>query len=375
MNTLNPLLSEDLSANLLPEITPIHILEGLNCAVFWVNLEHEVMYLNIAAAELLQMSPSRIVGARWQNLFPGLMTDLNTCGFGRLTIHEHVIELPDGQKTRVTCTFSYYEFDSQAGWLVEILNTERHHRIVEEDERWHQYEAGNLLAKTLAHEIKNPLAGIYGATQLLQKRFPENQKAKQFLEVISNEVNRLKNLVDRMLGPGTKTEKEPQNLHEIIRYVLDVIAPEKPNHIFIRLDYDPSIPEISMDFESMVQAFLNLIQNGMQAMEQHGGFLTIRTRVESKFTLGSKTYPLVAVVSIIDEGEGILPEFFDSIFYPMVTSKKEGTGLGLPVSQNIVRNHGGLIVAESEPGHTVFNVYLPFDHNRGDAAVSERSSS
>ena len=102
----------------------------------------------------------------------------------------------------------------------------------------------------------------------------------------------------------------------------------------------------------------------MQAIETHGVMLTLKTRVESKFALGTKTFPLVAVISVIDEGEGIDKSVFDSIFYPMVTSKKNGSGLGLSVSQNIVRQHGGLIVAESEPGHTVFNIYLPFDHNR-----------
>jgi two-component system nitrogen regulation sensor histidine kinase GlnL len=170
-----------------------------------------------------------------------------------------------------------------------------------------------------------------------------------------------------MLGPKGNDEQEPHNIHELIAYVLEVVNGEKPDNIAIKLDYDPSIPEISMDFGAMVQALLNLVKNGIQAMEDHGGLLTIRTRVESKFTLGTKTYPLVAVISVIDEGVGIDPEVFDAIFYPMVSSKKEGTGLGLPVSQNIVRQHGGLIVAQSEPGNTVFNIYLPFDHNREEA--------
>lgn len=337
------------------------LLDGLATSVIWVNQSQKVGYVNMAAAELLQVSTRRVVGVPWNVLLPGLVDDLTSFGEQRLTIHEYQLQLPDLQRVRISCTLSTYELNNQAGWLIELFNTERHHRIVEEDERWHQYEAGNLLVKTLAHEVKNPLAGIYGATQLLQKRFQDDRKALSFLDVIAREVQRLKNLVDSMLGPRQDAQKEPHNIHEVIRHVLSVIKPEFPDNIQLMLDYDPSIPEILMDFEAMIQALLNLVKNAMQAMEQHSGLITIRTRVERKFTLGTQTFPLVAVVSIHDEGEGIPKEVFDSIFYPMVSSKKEGTGLGLPVSQNIVRQHGGLIVAESEPGHTVFHVYLPFE--------------
>ncbi|WFE68688.1 nitrogen regulation protein NR(II) [Thiomicrospira sp. R3] len=335
------------------------LLDGLATAVIWVDDQQKIGYLNIAAAQLLQVSTRRIIGVAWKVLLPGLVDDLTSFGEQRLTIHEYQIHLPDLQRVRVSCTFSCYEVGG--GWLVELFNTERHHRIVEEDERWHQYEAGNILVKTLAHEVKNPLAGIYGAAQLLQKRFQDDQKAISFLDVISKEVQRLKNLVDSMLGPRQTAEKEWHNIHEVIRHVLRVTKPELSQKIQVMLDYDPSIPEIRMDFETMIQAFLNLIKNAMQAMEGLTGLITIRTRVERKFTLGTQAFPLVAVVSIHDEGSGIPKEVFDSMFYPMVSSKKAGTGLGLPVSQNIIRQHGGLIVAESEVGHTVFHVYIPFD--------------
>lgn len=337
------------------------LLDGLATAVIWVDDTQKVGYMNIAAAELLQVSTKRIIGVAWKVLLPGLVDDLTSFGEQRLTIHEYQIQLPDLQRVRVSCTFSCYDINGRAGWLVEIFNTERHHRIVEEDERWHQYEAGNLLVKTLAHEVKNPLAGIYGAAQLLQRRFQDDQKAISFLDIIAKEVQRLKNLVDSMLGPRQTAEKELHNIHEVIRHVLSVTKTEFPENIQVLLDYDPSIPEIRMDFEAMIQAFMNLIKNALQAMEGLSGLITIRTRVERKFTLGTQTYPLVAAVSIHDEGMGIPKEVFDSIFYPMVSSKKEGTGLGLPVSQNIIRQHGGLIIAESEPGHTTFHVYIPFE--------------
>lgn len=347
------------------------ILDGLTTAVVWIDAQENIGYLNLAAAELLQLSAQRVIGVNWRYILPKLLDDIRSCGTGRLTIHEYGIRLPDAQKLHVTCTISYYEVDEAEGWLIELYNTERHHRIVEEDERWHQYEAGHVLVRTLAHEIKNPLAGIYGATQLLHKRLQNEAKTDSYLSVIAKEVKRLQNLVDRMLGPKGTAEKVPANIHALIAYVLDIVAGEKPETVFVKLDYDPSIPDISMDFDAMVQALLNLVKNALEAMAETGGLLTLRTRVESKFTLGTKTYPLVAVISVIDQGPGIDAAVFDSIFYPMVTSKSEGSGLGLSVSQNIVRQHGGLIVAESEPGQTVFHVYLPFDHNR--QAASERA--
>ncbi len=335
------------------------VLGGLTTAVLWLDYEQKVQFMNVAASELFQLSLNRVRNSDWRLLLPDLDVNLDSEYEQKVTIHEYPIATPGLERIRVSCTITPYELNSQKGWLIELYDNERHHRIVEEDERWHQYEAGNLLVKTLAHEVKNPLAGILGATQLLQKRHQGDHKDQAFLDVISKEVTRLKNLVDRMLGPEKGGLREYHNIHETIRYVLQVVEGEKPENVSIKLDYDPSIPDILMDFDAMVQALMNLIKNGIQAMQETGGFLTIRSRVEHKFTLGSKTYPLVAVITIKDEGEGIPENVFDSIFYPMVTSKKEGTGLGLPVSQNVVRQHGGLIVAESEPGNTVFSVYLP----------------
>ena len=341
------------------------VLGGLTTAVIWIDSEEKIQFMNVAASELFQVSQNRIVNTDWRNLLPELDLKLQLNTQQSLTVHEYPISTLGLTKIRVSCTISPYQLEQTQGWLIELYDTERHHRIVEEDERWHQYEAGNLLVKTLAHEVKNPLAGILGATQLLQKRHKDDARDQAFLEVISKEVTRLKNLVDRMLGPEKSSEKNLHNIHDAIRYVLQVIDAEKPNNVAVKLDYDPSIPEILMDFDAMVQALMNLIKNGMQAMQTTGGFLTIKTRVEHKFTIGSKTFPLVAMIAIKDEGEGIPVNVFDSIFYPMVTSKKEGTGLGLPVSQNVLRQHEGLIVAESEPGNTVFTVYLPIDLGRG----------
>ena len=337
------------------------LLNGLTTAVIWIAEDEKIGYMNTAAGELFQTSTTRIVGTHWRVILPELVDNLHRADQQNITIHEYTLMTSRFNRVRVSCTVSSYELDSEAGWLVEVFNTERHHRIVEEDERWNQYEAGNLLVSTLAHEVKNPLAGILGATQLLKKRLEPAAKDQAFLDIISKEVLRLTNLVDRMLGPKQSTNRSRHNIHELIRYVLKIIEGEKANNISLKLDYDPSIPDLCMDFEVMVQALLNVVKNALQAMEKNGGVLELKTRVERKFTLGSITLPLVAVISVTDQGEGIPEEIADSIFYPMISSKRAGTGLGLSVSQNILRQHGGLIVASSEPGHTVFNIYLPLN--------------
>ncbi len=344
-----------------------NMLESMETSIIWVAQNETIQYANSAAGELFQQSPKRLYQQKWTVLFPDLVANIQQATEKKITIHDYTILVAGQDGVRVNCTISPYDMLGKLGWLFEIYSTERHHRIVEEDERWHQYEAGNLLVKTLAHEVKNPLAGILGATQLLQKRHQPGDRDLVFLEVISKEVLRLSNLVDRMLGPKSTHEKESHNIHELIRYVLQIVGGEKPVNVFIKQDYDPSIPDALIDFEAMVQAILNLVKNAIQAMEKHGGLLTIKTRIEHKFTLGTQTHPLVAVISIMDEGEGIPEVVFDSIFYPMVSSKVEGTGLGLPVSQNVLRKHDGLIVAESQLGKTVFNVYLPLKQRESKA--------
>ncbi len=338
-----------------------NLLEGLQTGVLWFDASHCLQYMNLAASAMLLCGLQKARGRHFSWFFPRTRVDWSACRDRILTLHEQIIEREDGTRVEVSLTLTPHDLDGQSGWLVELVETERHTRIMEEEERWHQYEAGSQLVRTLAHEVKNPLAGIYGASQLLHKRLQGDERAEQLVDVIAREVKRLQQLVDRMLGPKGALKKAPHNIHAVIAHVLAALEGEKPERVAVRLDYDPSIPELDLDFDQMVQAFMNLVRNAFQAMRRRGGILTVRTRVSHRFTLGNRMIPLVVVVQFIDEGEGIPPELFDSIFYPMVTSKSDGTGLGLPISQAIVRQHDGLIVAQSEPGQTVFSVYLPLE--------------
>jgi len=348
-------------AKTLSETCAHNLLDGMQTGVLWFDAQRQVQYMNLAASAMLRCGLEKARGKPFHWFFPKTSVDWDVCRLKILTLHEQMIEREDGTRVEVSMTLTPHEVSGQPGWLVELVETERHTRIMEEEERWHQYEAGTQLVRTLAHEVKNPLAGIYGASQLLLKRLQGDEKAEQLVAVIAKEVKRLQQLVDRMLGPKGALQKAPHNIHAVIAHVLAALEGEKPGNVAVRLDYDPSIPDLALDFDQMVQAFMNLVRNAFQAMEKQGGMLTIRTRVSHRFTLGNRMIPLVAVIQFVDEGEGIPAELFDSIFYPMVTSKPEGTGLGLPISQAIVRQHDGLIVAQSEPGQTIFSVYLPLE--------------
>ena len=183
---------------------------------------------------------------------------------------------------------------------------------------------------------------------------------REYTNVIISEADRLAGLVDTLLGPGGPPNKQPQNVHELIEYVIRLVEPETGERVYIQRDYDPGLPDIELDRDQMVQALLNLIRNALIALDGHGN-LVLRTRAVLNFTIGDVRHPVVANIEVEDDGPGIPPDLQDSIFYPLVTSRADGTGLGLPAAQELISRHGGLIEFESRPGRTVFQVLIPLD--------------
>jgi two-component system nitrogen regulation sensor histidine kinase GlnL len=211
----------------------------------------------------------------------------------------------------------------------------------------------------LAHEIKNPLGGLRGAAQLLEKQL-DSEELKEYTNVIISEADRLQTLLNRILGPNRMPEKVLVNIHEVLERVRSLVSVEVGDGIKLVRDYDPSIPEVMADPDQLVQALLNIIRNACQALNGEGE-VKLRTRVERKFNIGQNSHNLVARINIEDSGPGIPKEMIDKIFFPMVTGRAEGTGLGLSISQSLIEQHGGLIECQSEPGHTVFSIFLPIE--------------
>ncbi|MGH8444006.1 MAG: nitrogen regulation protein NR(II), partial [Solimonas sp.] len=245
------------------------------------------------------------------------------------------------------------------GLLMEMLPVERHMRISRDELFQTQFDASRMMIRGLAHEIKNPLGGIRGAAQLLEHEFPDSQH-REYTRVIIREVDRLQNLVNRMLGPNRAPQKTLLNIHELLEHVRRLVQAEAPDEVAVLRDYDPSIPEVVVDREQIIQAVLNILRNALQAVGSEG-VITLRTRTRRQLTIATVRHKLVVQIDIEDSGPGVPSDMIERIFYPMVTTRAEGTGLGLPLSQYLVHAHGGLIECRSRPGCTVFSIYLPIE--------------
>lgn len=243
------------------------------------------------------------------------------------------------------------------GLLIEVLPLDRQLRISRDELLLAQHQASRELIRGLAHEIKNPLGGIRGAAQLLEREFPDSEH-REYTGVIIREVDRLQNLVNRLLGPNRLPQKALLNVHEVLEHVRQLVQAEaSPGIIFVR-DYDPSIPDLVADREQLIQAMLNLVRNALQAVGNEG-HITLRSRTKRQVTIGGVRHKLVIQLDIEDDGPGVPAAMIEKIFYPMITTRAEGTGLGLPIAQYLIHSHGGLIECRSRPGNTVFTLYLP----------------
>ena len=262
------------------------------------------------------------------------------------------------QQRTIDCRVSPLDLDPVA-LLIEMTDVTRRTQISRENALLIQHGAGRQMIRQLAHEIKNPLGGIRGAAQLLERQLPEDE-LREYTDVIISETDRLAGLVDTLLGPGGPPNKQAVNVHELLEYVIRIIEAEGHESLDIRRDYDAGLPQIDLDRDQMVQALLNLVRNAAAALEGQGS-LTLRTRAVTNFTIGNIRHGVIASIEIEDDGPGIPPELENSVFYPLVTSRADGTGLGLPTAQELISRHGGLIEFESRPGRTVFFVRLPLD--------------
>jgi two-component system nitrogen regulation sensor histidine kinase GlnL len=232
-------------------------------------------------------------------------------------------------------------------------------RLTQELNQHAQQQAAKLLVRGLAHEIKNPLGGLRGAAQLLEKMLPD-PSLTEYTHIIIEQADRLRALVDRLLGPQKPGKKTQENLHQVLEKVRQLVELESQNSITIERDYDPSLPEILMDADQIEQAMLNIVSNAAQILaSQEHGKITIRTRTVHQANIHGKRCKLAARIEITDNGPGIQPELQDTLFYPMVSGREGGTGLGLSISQNLIDQHNGKIDVESWPGHTNFTIYLP----------------
>ena len=347
------------------------LIDHLSTAVLQLNNKLEIEYLNPAAEMLLAVSRRRIYG---NDLGAAFREDENSIDAlysaiqsgHPFTKREAEIERSNGKKLfcDYTVTPVMGTSNDTESIIIEVYPRDRMKRISQEDEILANHESSKELVRGLAHEIKNPLGGIRGAAQLISRAFTD-EALNDYTQVIIEESDRLRDLVDRLLGPRQLPKIKSLNIHKVIERVRQLISVETDNQIKLIRDYDPSIPDLVGDESQLIQALLNITRNAMQALmeDESNEDKTIRivTRTLRQFTIGSKRHRLVCKVSIIDNGPGIPDAILKTLFYPMVSGRADGTGLGLSIAQSVIHQHHGIIECNSYPEKTEFNILIPIE--------------
>jgi len=345
------------------------IVENLNSVVMLFDKNLCLEYINPVGEMLFGLSAPHMIGRELNKVF--MRSDLvQELGEALDTSHpfterECEIEVsPDKVVTVDLTAIPLLEADQSRALLVEMNTIDRQMRIAREENLLALNQATRSLVRNMAHEIKNPLGGIRGTAQLLEREL-DDESLKEHTGIIISEADRLQKLVDRMLGPNTLPNKEMVNIHEILERVKQIVEMDLVKGITIRRDYDISLPELYADKDQLIQAIMNLVRNAVQALNGDGE-IYLRTRAQRQYTIGHKRHRLVASIQVIDNGPGIPESLQEKIFFPMVTGRSEGTGLGLSIAQSLINQHGGLIECYSQPGRTVFTVLLPISQENGE---------
>jgi two-component system nitrogen regulation sensor histidine kinase GlnL len=347
-----------------------HGLDLLATAVVWLDGDLRVRYANPAAESTFALSKRSIL----DQPFPALFTDSASLdALLRQAIRDErgfadpdLVLTPIGHEPlHLNCLASPVEA-SGPGLLLELRPIDQRLRIEREEQRLTQHLANRELIRNLAHEIKNPLGGLRGSAQLLEREL-DRAELREYTQVIIKEADRLQTLMDRLLTPHRPPTHVPLNIHEVCERVRSLILAEFPKGIRVRRDYDVSLPELRGDPEQLIQAVLNVVRNAAQAIAgaetapgaPSRGELVLRTRVARQVTLAKRGHGLALELQVIDDGPGVPAEIRDRIFHPLVSGREGGTGLGLTLAQTFVQHHHGVIECESQPGKTCFRIILP----------------
>ena len=342
------------------------LLDNLSTAVIWLNDKLHILYINSAAEALFEVSGRQVTGEPLTALRLGPdnpLADVATAAANGAVFsqREAQLQLNSGLCLTVDCAATPITDTEPQSLLLELQALDRMVKISREEHLLAVQQASHTLIRGLAHEIKNPLGGIRGAAQLLAK---QHQNSGEYTQVIIAEADRLRHLVDNMLGPNKATTRQAINIHQVLHRVEQLIAAETDKTVKFMRDFDPSIPDLNADTEQLIQAVLNVTRNAMQALLESDTakpVITLKTRVVRQFTIGDTRFKLVCAVHIIDNGPGIPANLLDKLFFPLVSGRASGSGLGLAIAQQIVQRHQGLIECSQAAGHTCFTLYLPLE--------------
>ena len=345
-------------------------LDLLATLVALVRPDGRVLHANASFENLLGVARRHLIGASladWVSPAQALQETLaavaaNCIATGRF---EAVLRRPQGTPPELLPVHVIVnQTDSAERVVVEMIEIEQQTRQDREERLTEQAQANRELLRNLAHEIKNPLGGIRGAAQLLAMEFEHKPELAEYTDVVIAEADRLQLLVDRLLAPHRRPHVVADvNIHEVCERVRSLVLAEWPRGLTVLRDYDTSIPEFRGDREQLIQAVLNVARNACQALAERiaagDAQLTLRTRVARQVTIGKQRGRLALELHIEDTGPGVPESIRDRIFYPLVTGREGGSGLGLTLAQTFVQQHQGTIECSSVPGRTVFTVLIP----------------
>ena len=342
-----------------------NMLNNLCTAVISLDHDLKVCFINQSAESLLDISANKSVGVSIEELVTSFSPYIAICydaiqSGQAYTQRMAQFTLANGSGITVDFTVSPISEGEWPRLVIEMHPLDRYLRIDRDATLHERQEISRQMIRGLAHEVKNPLGGIRGSAQLLEKQL-NHDELKEYTKIIIDETDRLTLLVDKMMGPSRSLQLDSTNIHILLERVAKLIELETSN-ISISRDYDPSIPEVLVDPEMLLQALLNIARNAMQSMtETRAPILKMTTRIERQFTIKAYRHRTLIRIDIADNGCGIPPELKQNLFYPMISGRPDGTGLGLPLVHAVVDQHGGHIEFDSEPSKTIFRIFIPLE--------------
>jgi len=339
-------------------------LELLATAVMVLDPERRVQYANPAAENLLGAGAKSLVGQPFVPMFeadPALETALSDALVTHWDYSAQVVSYPrpGREPLLLSCVLTRTDVP-RLPLLAELRPIEQQLRQAREERLLGEQQANRELIRNLAHEIKNPLGGLRGSAQLLEREL-DRPELHEYTQVIIKEADRLQSLMDRLLTPHRQPKLERLSIHEVLERVRSLVLAEFARGVEIECDYDPSLPEIEGDKEQIIQAVLNVVRNAAQAASAGGrtGHIILRTRAIRQVTLLRQRRRLALELQVIDDGPGVPEDIRERIFNPLVSGRDGGSGLGLSLAQTFVHYHRGVIECDSRPGRTVFRIVLP----------------
>lgn len=355
----------------LSHFEPTELFDSLSTGIVVLDAQFCPIYANVSAQDFMAVSLRQARGRPFADLFYDprqlvevlrrSMANLETC-----TQHELVLKALGSAANREPSVVDLIvtPLEGQVTGtclLLELTDATQRQRISRDSDILSGMDGSRLMIRQLAHEVKNPLGGLRGAAQLLDKELP-NPALREYTAVIINEADRLAALVDSMAVSNGPPRKDLLNIHELCEHVVKLIRAEAPAGVQIERDYDPSLPDGMFDRHQIVQSLLNIARNAMQAVGGHGRII-IRTRARSGLNIGKARHRLAAAIEVEDNGPGVPADLIKTLFLPLVTGRANGTGLGLAVAQDLATRHGGIIEFTSQPGRTIFSLLLPIEGN------------